>query len=81
MLKAQLAQQSCSKAPPYTNFYQLKDIGKRALDSIGNTHLQSPFGTVAELIDNAREAAKMSERSVVYPPTISIELDMGGCRP
>jgi hypothetical protein len=78
IMKAQLAQQSCSKAPPYTNFYQLKDIGKRALDSMGNTHIHFPFGAVAELIDNAREAAKMSERSDIHPPTMSIELEMGG---
>ena len=78
IIKMQLLENESSKAPPYTNVYQCQDLGKRSLIAMKNTHKQFPFGAIAELIDNAREAAVLADDGTVSPVTLHINLKMGG---
>ena len=81
-LKAELAKLKAEKLasanPAFCNIYHCSDLGNKVMNTMKNTHEKFPLGAAAELIDNAREAAKILPEGTVQSIELRIEKELGG---
>ena len=81
-LKAELAKLKAEKLasynPAFCNIYYCSDLGNKVMNTMKNTHEKFPLGAAAELIDNAREAAKILPEGTVKSIELRIEKELAG---